>query len=315
MINFYWTPKKNITGSQKYGEFLIMGIFEKKINLNNIPINKVRKWISSKTEKILGVEDEIFIDYCMNQLLYKTRKSAADEELQISPNELVKNIEGFLGDKAVEFVVELWEYITKFPENNELFSRPKYNKNYNFNRSRYPRNNRHSYDILDNNNNFLTMKRPNNTYRNLDHKENIRLVHSRVSMHSTEIKRARSLSRSLSPDSYRSYGVEGYGYEIDQKKREYFNKTEKVDKSVASDKSDYKAFKASEVPPNISSSDKNKPSEYQSMDNNKIEEERLLRMRALKKFERKVPINHRSESEEILRARALEKLINKRPTN
>ncbi|KAF7456523.1 putative pre-mRNA splicing factor [Cryptosporidium felis] len=90
-----------------------MGAFEKQINFSKIPINKVRKWITFKSKKILGLEDEIFIDYCMNQLKYKTRKSLADEELHVSPIELVNNIEGFLGDRTYDFVKELWDFLEK----------------------------------------------------------------------------------------------------------------------------------------------------------------------------------------------------------
>ncbi|KAJ1607104.1 PWI domain containing protein [Cryptosporidium canis] len=303
-----------------------MGIFEKKINFSNISTSRVRKWITYKTEKILGTEDEIFIDYCMNQLICKIRKSAADEELQISPNELAKNIEGFLGDKATEFVVELWEYIAKSTENHENDCRPKYENNRSTNRGNYPKfNDKHTNDTFTGNNSRQPTTKSKNSYKYRDFKDGPMLNSSKPPRYQERSKRTRSFSRSLSPESYSSYGVKGYEHEKNHKiggsldtsehslSKENYGKQWKTNRIVP-DRNEHSPNKVEKASPsNKIPWYRNKRYERPTMTVNKTDEERLLRMRALKKFEQKNPKNNRSESEEVLRARALEKFINKKP--
>ncbi|KAK6590649.1 PWI domain [Cryptosporidium xiaoi] len=90
-----------------------MNVSEKRIDFSRIPLYKVRKWVHDKIGTILGSEDEILVDYCMNQLIYKTRKSTADEEFQISPKEFLENVKGFLGEHSNNFVSELWDFLYK----------------------------------------------------------------------------------------------------------------------------------------------------------------------------------------------------------
>lgn len=317
-----------------------MGIFEKKINFNNIPFNKIRRWISSKTEKILGREDEIFTSYCINQLTYKIRKSAAEEELQISPNELIKNIEGFLGEKTTEFVSELWEYILRSVDNNENYSKTKSSKNYNSKRNiNLKKDFKHSNDALHSSDSYHSINKrlkddertiytciyrrdPDYTFNRCNSEESSGMFPILTSGSSKGSRRVRSLSRSLSPESYKSYGIENYKYEKTTKMEGNIVGTNHLKGNI--DKNE----KISEVTSNINknitfgvektfSSDINslndKKLESTILTNNKIEEHHL-RMKALKLFKRKNEArNCRSESEEILRARAIEKFIKKKP--
>ncbi|EAK89504.1 PWI domain containing protein that is typically seen in spliceosomal proteins [Cryptosporidium parvum Iowa II] len=316
-----------------------MEIFEKKINFNTLPLNKVRRWISSKTEQILGKEDEIFIDYCINQLVYKIRKSAAEEELQISPNELIKNIEGFLGERAIEFVSELWEYISKFSGNPIKI---KSSKNHISPRNvAIKKNILRSSDIYNRDKNSLITKNSNinkeiaccHIYKGnasyisaMNNTEDSSKFIPLTSRHSKENKRARSLSRSLSPDLYESYGIKSYKYEKIQKMEEnsiiggiscskvYTNKSEKkserfsnINKYITS--IDEKASFPDINPLNNCQTALAAPTSEKMQEHN-------LRMKALELFKRKNQAkNFRSESEEILRARAIEKFIKKKPKN
>ncbi|OII73766.1 PWI domain-containing protein [Cryptosporidium ubiquitum] len=317
-----------------------MGIFEQKINFNSIPVYKVRRWISSKTEKILGKEDEIFIDYCINQLKYKIRKSAAEEELQISPNELVKNIEGFLGEKATEFVTELWDYILRSENNNENSSQIQSSKNHNSKKNmNLKRNFKHSNDLYNDEYNFIRQRSKNNeraiytriyrrnanyTYNRYNPEESSRLFPTIAPRRSKENKRVRSLSRSLSPESYESYGIKEYKYEKTPTAEENFsidkiNHLEKnIDKIRETNEriSDIRKRKTFEIEKTFSSNTSsldNRELESPILTNNKIEEHHL-RMKALEVLKRKSEVkNCRSESEEILRARAIEKFIKKKP--
>ena len=315
-----------------------MEIFEKKINFNTLPLNKVRRWISSKTEQILGKEDEIFIDYCINQLVYKIRKSAAEEELQISPNELLKNIEGFLGERAIEFVSELWEYISKFAGNPIKI---KTSKNHNSPRNvAIKKNILRSSDIYNRDKNSLITKNSNinekiaccHIYKGnasyisaMNNTEDSSKFIPLTSRHSKENKRARSLSRSLSPDLYESYGIKSYKYEKIQKMEENSIIGGISRSKVYTNKSEKKSERLSNINKHITSIDE-KPSpdinplnNYQAalaaLTSEKMEEYNL-RMKALELFKGKNQAkNFRSESEEILRARAIEKFIKKKPKN
>ncbi|KAK9171027.1 PWI domain protein [Cryptosporidium meleagridis] len=315
-----------------------MEIFEKKININTLPLNKVRRWISSKTEQILGKEDEIFIDYCINQLVYKIRKSAAEEELQISPNELIKNIEGFLGERAIEFVSELWEYISKFV-GNPIKIKP--SKNHNSPRNVIKKNTMCSSDIYNKDNNSLITKNSNNnekiecchiykgnasyisTKNNIE--DSLKFIPI-TSRNSKENRRARSLSRSLSPDLYESYGIKSYKYEKTQKMEEksiiggisrskgYTNKSEKKSERLLNINEHITSIDKKAFFPDINPLN-NCQNALTTLTSEKMEEYNL-RMKALELFKRKNQAKSlRSESEEILRARAIEKFIKKKPKN
>ncbi|KAH8583314.1 PWI domain containing that is typically seen in spliceosomal [Cryptosporidium sp. chipmunk genotype I] len=317
-----------------------MGIFEKKISFNVVPLHKVRRWISLKTEQILGKEDEIFIDYCINQLVYKIRKSPAEEELQISPNEFIKNIEGFLGEKAIEFVSELWQYILKFVENKEN-PKIKSNKSYNSIRSVNIKNNiLRSADVFNKDSNHLTTKKSNNkkVACNRIYKGNVSYMSIRsnteessrltpiISRHSKENKRTRSLSRSLSPGFYESHGIKNYKNEKTIKMGENsiideinhskgcISKSEKKSERLSNTSKHVACRVETTFSSNINLLD-NQQVGSQVLNTDKMEEHHL-RMKALEQFKRKNQVkNCRSESEEILRARVIEKFIKKKPTN
>ncbi|KAH8739538.1 PWI domain [Cryptosporidium ryanae] len=97
-----------------------MNASKKKIDFSRLPLYRVRDWVRDKIGTILGSEDEILVDYCVNQLIYKTRKSTADEEFQISPGEFLGNVEGFFGEHSKSFVSELWDFLYKIAPDDRL---------------------------------------------------------------------------------------------------------------------------------------------------------------------------------------------------
>ncbi|KAL7068907.1 PWI domain-containing protein [Cryptosporidium serpentis] len=96
-----------------------MNIFEEVIDISRIPTNTIYRWIRDKIIRILGNEDDIVIDFCVNQLLYKTRISVVDEERQITPQEFIKNTEGFLKGETENFVKDLWKFLIDYSKREE----------------------------------------------------------------------------------------------------------------------------------------------------------------------------------------------------
>ncbi|EEA05385.1 PWI domain-containing protein [Cryptosporidium muris RN66] len=96
-----------------------MNIFEEAIDISRIPTDIIYRWIRDKIIRILGNEDDIVIDFCVNQLLYKTRISVVDEERQITPQEFIKNTEGFLKGETENFVKDLWKFLIEYSKREE----------------------------------------------------------------------------------------------------------------------------------------------------------------------------------------------------
>jgi len=70
------------------------------VNMNRVKLPFLRSWITKKLTDLLGFEDEIVLDYLINQL---------EQKQYPDPKEVQINITGFInGKNAKEFVGELW---------------------------------------------------------------------------------------------------------------------------------------------------------------------------------------------------------------
>merc|ERR1719387_2591596 len=66
-------------------------------------------WIANRITELLGVEDDIVVDYCMTQ-------QEEGKTKQIDPKMLQLNLQAFLARKAPKFCKELWEMLLSAQE-------------------------------------------------------------------------------------------------------------------------------------------------------------------------------------------------------
>ncbi|KAJ1921989.1 hypothetical protein H4219_000336 [Mycoemilia scoparia] len=75
--------------------------FKQKVDTSKVNLDVIKPWISLKVTEILGLEDEVVLEYVFSML----------EEKTPDPRKLQINIAGFLESKAPEFSLELWKLL------------------------------------------------------------------------------------------------------------------------------------------------------------------------------------------------------------
>ncbi|OUM56884.1 hypothetical protein PIROE2DRAFT_27620, partial [Piromyces sp. E2] len=82
-------------------------IFNKKVNLKKVHMPSLKNWISQRVTEILGMDDDVLINY-----IYETLEESPSPD----PKLLQLNLTGFLEKNAPSFVKELWERILSAQE-------------------------------------------------------------------------------------------------------------------------------------------------------------------------------------------------------
>ncbi|VDL75702.1 unnamed protein product [Nippostrongylus brasiliensis] len=83
---------------------------DRKINMDKINLDVIKPWITMRINEILGIEDDVVIEYIMSQL----------EEKTINPKIMQINITGFLNARrAREFMGELWLLLVEADESED----------------------------------------------------------------------------------------------------------------------------------------------------------------------------------------------------
>ncbi|KJH46157.1 PWI domain protein [Dictyocaulus viviparus] len=83
---------------------------DRKINMDKINLDVIKPWITLRINEILGIEDDVVIEYIMSQL----------EEKTINPKIMQINITGFLNARrAREFMGELWMLLVEADESED----------------------------------------------------------------------------------------------------------------------------------------------------------------------------------------------------
>ncbi|KAF7567546.1 PWI multi-domain protein [Pyrenophora tritici-repentis] len=73
--------------------------FDKKVDIEKVNIDLIKKWIAGRITNILGDEDDIVVETCYN--LVEQNQSPKIKEIQIQ-------LTGFLGKDTAPFCKELW---------------------------------------------------------------------------------------------------------------------------------------------------------------------------------------------------------------
>ncbi|KAJ1558700.1 hypothetical protein HK096_006929, partial [Nowakowskiella sp. JEL0078] len=97
--------KKKLLKSTKFAPILL-----KKVDLTKVKLVTMRQWITTKITSLLGVEDEIVINYVLGLLEQPDTPITDGREIQIS-------LTTFLESQAPRFMEELWTLLVDAAEN------------------------------------------------------------------------------------------------------------------------------------------------------------------------------------------------------
>ncbi|KAI7906117.1 PWI domain-containing protein [Cokeromyces recurvatus] len=75
--------------------------FDQKVDIKKVNLDVIKPWISNKITELLGLEDEVVIDYTCSLL----------EEPDLDPKRMQINLTGFLESKTKDFLSELWNLL------------------------------------------------------------------------------------------------------------------------------------------------------------------------------------------------------------
>ncbi|GFE53249.1 PWI domain-containing protein [Babesia ovis] len=104
--------------------------FSQSVDITKVQIDAFKPWISRRVTELMGVEDEIVVDYCISQLKFfgetdakANTENAGDggiglnEKPYLDPKKLQINLTGFMAKNARVFVKELWDLLLAAQEN------------------------------------------------------------------------------------------------------------------------------------------------------------------------------------------------------
>ncbi|KAI8350935.1 SR-rich pre-mRNA splicing activator [Choanephora cucurbitarum] len=75
--------------------------FDQKVDMKKVNLDVIKPWISNRITELLGLEDEVVIDYTCSLL----------EEKDLDPKRMQINLTGFLESKTQVFIKELWNLL------------------------------------------------------------------------------------------------------------------------------------------------------------------------------------------------------------
>jgi hypothetical protein len=81
--------------------------FSKRVQLSRVNIAVIKPWIMDQVTTLLGFEDEVVVEMVFGYL----------EQESVDPRLMTVNLKGFLEDKTLGFVKELWELLLSAQDN------------------------------------------------------------------------------------------------------------------------------------------------------------------------------------------------------
>jgi len=100
--------QKMIKSMNKEGRF--PKHFSQKVNIKKVSMDVMRPWISKRVTELLGIEDEMVVEYAISLL---TSSSGG----KLDPKNMQVQLTGFLARKSGIFMSELWELLLSAQEN------------------------------------------------------------------------------------------------------------------------------------------------------------------------------------------------------
>eukprot|EP00746_Dinoflagellata_sp_MGD_P013354 gnl/MRDRNA2_/MRDRNA2_128833_c0_seq1.p1 gnl/MRDRNA2_/MRDRNA2_128833_c0~~gnl/MRDRNA2_/MRDRNA2_128833_c0_seq1.p1 ORF type:complete len:636 (+),score=111.47 gnl/MRDRNA2_/MRDRNA2_128833_c0_seq1:94-2001(+) len=83
-------------------------IYKEKVSIHNFDIPKLKPWIEKTMEEIVGVEDDIGVEYCVAHLEEAQKKT---KELNMDPKKLQLYLTSVIKSKAEPFCNALWGFL------------------------------------------------------------------------------------------------------------------------------------------------------------------------------------------------------------
>eukprot|EP00440_Ansanella_granifera_P057958 gb/GFBE01062828.1/.p1 GENE.gb/GFBE01062828.1/~~gb/GFBE01062828.1/.p1 ORF type:complete len:284 (+),score=60.52 gb/GFBE01062828.1/:1-852(+) len=83
--------------------------FAQKVDMSKVSMDVMKPWIAKRITEMLGFEDDIVVDFCVNSLLEPGEKGLDPKMLQV-------NLTGFMERKAPLFCSELWKHLLSAQE-------------------------------------------------------------------------------------------------------------------------------------------------------------------------------------------------------
>ncbi|XP_952352.1 splicing factor, putative [Theileria annulata] len=106
--------------------------FSNPVDITKVKIDAFKPWISKRVSDLMGIEDDIVIDYCMSQLkdlgesdakrntqLAEDGGAVFNEKPRLDPKRLQISLTGFMEKKAGIFVRELWDLLLSAQSSEE----------------------------------------------------------------------------------------------------------------------------------------------------------------------------------------------------
>ena len=78
-------------------------VYDQRVDIRAVNLDIIGSWLHQRITELMGQEDDIVIDYALQQL-----KEASSNSQPLCPKQLQINLTGFLEAKAPTFVEELW---------------------------------------------------------------------------------------------------------------------------------------------------------------------------------------------------------------
>lgn len=112
---FFCNKEKKMIEEKKWPE-----CFSKRVDFSKVSLDVVKSWITRNVTQILGHEDDIVIDFIMQQLLQQPGSNTLDEDSDgiVDPKRLTVTLTGFMAEKAQGFVADLWRLLLSAQESD-----------------------------------------------------------------------------------------------------------------------------------------------------------------------------------------------------
>lgn len=102
-VSFFVDKEKKLIEGRKWPPE-----YEVEVNMSKVNMDVMSNWIQKRITELLGIEDDIVVDYCKQQLFPVEDASDTSTSKKICPKKLQINLTGFLAKNAATFVKELW---------------------------------------------------------------------------------------------------------------------------------------------------------------------------------------------------------------
>jgi len=111
VTHFKDTDKKLVAQMEKKKQF--PANFSESVDMKKVSLDVIKPWIRKRICELMGLEDDIVIEYCISQLSEEQAPGA-----KLDPKSLQLNLTPFMERKAKVFCSELWTHLLSAQESS-----------------------------------------------------------------------------------------------------------------------------------------------------------------------------------------------------